>query len=210
MNFYKTQKIFTTFALAMFFIIGITYNSNAQQIMETRKSLRQMGFQRISATEIKDNTFKMFDKDWALVTSGTKEKWNTMTISWGSFGILWNKPIVTVYVSSSRYTKEFLDKNEFFTVEFFNENFRKDLAYLGSHSGREEDKVSKTNLTPILTDNDNPTFKESKIIIEAKKIYCQEFDAKSLPKDISDWYKERKIGLHTMYIGEIENIWIKE
>ncbi len=31
-----------------------------------------------------------------LVTAGTKEKFNTMTASWGGIGWLWNKPVAFV------------------------------------------------------------------------------------------------------------------
>ena len=47
--------------------------------------------------------------NWALVTAGTKEKFNTMTISWGTFGELWNEPIVTIFIRHQRYTKKFID-----------------------------------------------------------------------------------------------------
>ena len=82
--------------------------------------------------------------------------------------------------------------------------------YLGTHSGRNEDNVSNARLTPVFTESGNATFKESRLIIEAKKLYSHEFYANALPEEIIQWYKQRKIGLHTMYIGEIKNVWIKQ
>ncbi len=188
----------------------LLFNLNAQNIENMENKLEQLGFKRISPMEIQGNTFNMFANDWALVTAGNLQSYNTMTIGWGDFGVLWGRPIVTVYVSSSRYTKQFMDENVYFTVEFFDESYRNALSYLGSHSGRDEDKVKNAGLTPIATDNGNATFKESRIIVEAKKIYSHEFDSHGLTDEVKQWYAKRRIGLHTMYIGEIINIWIKE
>ncbi|MBO6117513.1 MAG: flavin reductase family protein [Bacteroidales bacterium] len=172
--------------------------------------MKTMEFKRISPKDIQGNTFSMFAEDLALVTAGNQKSFNTMTIGWGDFGILWSKPIITVYVSSSRYTKQFMDANDEFTVEFFDKKYTDALMYLGTHSGRNEDKVSNARLTPVFTESGNATFKESRLIIEAKKLYSHEFDANALPEEIIQWYKQRKLGLHTMYIGEIKNVWIKQ
>lgn len=86
--------------------------------------------------------FEMFDKEWALVTAGSTVHYNTCTVGWGSFGTLWGgKPTITVYVHPARYTSEFLKENDTFTVSFFPESCKKALGYLGSHSGRDGDKV---------------------------------------------------------------------
>ncbi|MBQ9712776.1 MAG: flavin reductase, partial [Bacteroidales bacterium] len=98
----------------------------------------------ILPTEIRENPIELFDRKWALVTVGTPDDVNTMTISWGSLGELWGKPVVTVYVSSSRYTHEFMERNPKFTVTFFPEECRGALQYLGSHSGRDGDKISES------------------------------------------------------------------
>ncbi|MGP1515257.1 MAG: flavin reductase family protein [Bacteroidales bacterium] len=206
-----TLKRIRTIFILTFIILNIASIKSQSQIANNMSTnLEQQGFKLINPQDIQTNTFEMFEKNWALVTAGDLNSYNTMTIGWGDFGILWNKPIITVYVSSSRYTKQFMDENEYFTVEFFEEQYREKLVYLGSHSGRNEDKVSKSKLTPIFTENGNATFKEGKIIIEAKKIYSHEFELNALPKDIKLWYDKRNIGLHTMYIGEIVNIWLKE
>ena len=76
--------------------------------------------------------FAQFDKKWALLTAGDKEKFNTMTISWGGLGTLWGKPVATVYVRKSRYTHEFMDREDYFTVSFYPESCRRTLGVLGS------------------------------------------------------------------------------
>ena len=59
--------------------------------------------------ELTVDIFSQFDKKWALLTSGTKDKFNSMTISWGGAGTLWSKPVVTAYVRTSRYTHDFMN-----------------------------------------------------------------------------------------------------
>ena len=88
------------------------------------------------------------DQEWALLTAGVEEKFNTMTISWGGLGTIWNKPVVTVYVRPNRYTYEFMENNEYFTISFYDKEYKDDLGILGSKSGRNLDKISLTKLTP--------------------------------------------------------------
>ena len=75
--------------------------------------------------------FEQFDKKWALLKAGTKDKFNTMTISWGGLGTLWGKPVATVYVRQSRYTHDFMDDNDYFTISFYPEAYKKTLGNLG-------------------------------------------------------------------------------
>ena len=97
----------------------------------------------------KYNPFDLFKNKWALVSAGKINNFNCCTVSWGSLGVLWRKNIVTIYVYPSRYTCKFLLDNEYFTVSVFDEEYKKDLAILGSKSGRDIDKVALTKLTPI-------------------------------------------------------------
>lgn len=94
------------------------------------------------------DVFRKFDKQWALVTAGTPEHYNTMTISWGGLGTLWRRPVATVYVKKNRYTFEFMEQSDYFTVSFYPEEQRRALSLLGSTSGRDGDKVAAAGLTP--------------------------------------------------------------
>lgn len=148
--------------------------------------------------------FYSIDQEWAVLTAGEKEKFNSMTISWGGFGTLWNKPIVTVYVKPIRYTYKLMEISEYFTISFYDETYRDDLAILGSKSGRDFDKVSLTNLTPEFLEN-SISFKESKLTIVCKKIYFQDFDITTIPQnEVEKFYKTEPV--HRMYIGEVIDI----
>ena len=164
----------------------------------------------IQPTEIKENPISLFDETWALVTAGVPGKLNTMTISWGSLGDLWNKPVVTVYVSSSRYTHEFMERNGRFTVAFFPERYRQALNYLGTHSGRDSDKIAASGLTLEFLDSGQPSFAEAQMVIEARKIYGAPFSTEGMGDVPAQFYASRNLGVHSVYVGEIEHVWIRE
>lgn len=126
-----------------------------------------------------------------------------MTISWGGLGTLWNKPIITVYVKPIRYTYEFMENNELFTISFYDQKYKDDLKILGSKSGRNLDKLTLTKLTPEVLHN-TISFKEAKLTIVCKKNYFQDLDITKIPQEANKFYKTEPI--HRMYIGEVIDI----
>lgn len=146
--------------------------------------------------------------DWALVTAGTEATgWNTMTIGWGSAGTLWSTPIVTVYVHPKRYTHEFLMREDYFTVQLFGGEHKRDLGILGSKSGRDGDKVAMTSLTPKALEH-GMTFEEAITTIICRKIYTHHMDLSSVPAEVIDHMRG---GLyeheaHTVFVGEVVEV----
>ena len=159
-------------------------------------------FKEIAPQEIAENPFKLIGGDWALVTSGSEESFNTMTISWGGVGIMWNKPVTFSFIRPQRYTYEFIEKNGFFTMSFFDESYRKALAFCGSKSGRDVDKVKETGLTPAFTEDGVPYFAEAKLVLVCKKLYAQDLNEQSI---VEDFVKDSYNGddYHRMYVSEI-------
>ncbi len=150
--------------------------------------------------------FTAFDQGWFLVTAGdfASGRFNAMTVSWGFLGTMWNKPVAQVVIRPQRYTREFLDEFDTFTVSAFPEGCRKALALLGSKSGREGDKISEAGLHPVpATIVSAPTFAEATLTLECRKLYRQAMKDESfldraiLPK----WYPTHD--LHIAYIGEV-------
>lgn len=166
-------------------------------------------FKEINISELEISTFNLFNKDWALLTSGNSDSFNTMTVSWGGAGILWNKNVATVYVRKSRYTLEFLDKSDYFSLTFGNSDMHKALAYCGKHSGRDVDKIKETGLTPV-TDEKVPYFSDGSLVLICRKLYRQEMDADSFidKSIISSSYSDNDY--HIIFVGEIEKALIKE
>ena len=159
---------------------------------------------KISATEFKSYPFNEFDKKWALLTAGSLDQHNSMTISWGEMGTLWSKDVVTVYVKPRRYTYEFMENNDYFVVSFFKEEYHQALQKMGSLSGKDVNKDVASKLTPL--DYQGLTiYKEASIIIICKKIYHQDLNINNMPKEAIDtYYKVEKP--HRMYIGEVMEI----
>ena len=148
--------------------------------------------------------FSKFDKQWALLTAGKENNFNTMTISWGGMGTLWNKPVVTAYVRKSRYTHDFMDNNDYFTVSFYPEECRDVLGVMGSKSGRDIDKMNDSGLTPEPVAN-TMTFKEAEMTLVCKKLCKQPIEVENMPEDIkSAMYADED--WHDMYIGEVVEV----
>ena len=93
-------------------------------------------------------------------------------------GVIWGEPAATVYIRPQRYTKEFVDAHDTFTLSFFDGGWRKQLSYLGTVSGRDEDKVAKAGLTPAF-DPAGPYFEEASLVFVCRKAYVQAFEAVS-------------------------------
>lgn len=157
--------------------------------------------------EIKEFTMNPFDikNQWMLVSAEKNGVANTMTASWGGFGVMWNKEVVFVVIRPQRYTKEFVDAVDTFSLSFFDTSHKKDLAYLGKVSGRTEDKIAKTSLT-LKSMDETPYFEEADTVIFVKKLYVQPMGAKYfLQEDIKkQWYPLEDY--HELYIAVITKI----
>jgi len=148
----------------------------------------------------------MLEKEWGLLSAGTKDKYNTMTIAWGSVGVMWNKPVFTVVVRPQRYTKEFMDNQDMFTVSFYPESCRKALELLGTKSGRDCDKISESGLTPFFT-NETVAFEEAHTIYVCRKLHGgQPLDPSFFIDAGLDNAMYPKKDYHYFYIGEIEKV----
>ncbi|MBQ8814532.1 MAG: flavin reductase [Lachnospiraceae bacterium] len=151
-----------------------------------------------------DNIYGVFDGSWALLTAGTEEKYNTMTISWGGMGTLWGKRVATVYVRPNRYTYEFMENNDYFTISFYPEEYKKDLTILGTKSGRDCDKVALTELKAKSVEN-SMTFEQATLTLVCKKLYWQDMDEEKIPKEAMERFFATE-PVHRMYIGEVVEI----
>lgn len=165
-------------------------------------------FKEIKPEELDKNIFYLINDEWMLITAKKDNKVNTMTASWGGFGIMWNKKITYIVIRKHRYTKEFVDTSSSFSLCFFDNEYKKTLAYLGSVSGRDEDKISKCNLTINHIDN-TPYFEEANMVIVCKKLYAQEMKPECfIIKELDNANYPDK-DYHTLYISEIERIYVK-
>ena len=148
--------------------------------------------------------FTQFDKTWGLLCAGTMEHHNAMSISWGGMGTLWNKPVVTVYVNPLRYTYQFMEANEYFTVSFLPAELKKAHGVMGAKSGRDTDKDKEAHLTPVPA-GESVTYAEAEVTLLCRKIYYDDFEIDRVPADVVEEHYITE-PVHRMYIGEVIDI----
>lgn len=168
-----------------------------------------MSFKEIKAEELTMNPFTKIGKEWLLITAGNEEKCNTMTASWGSMGVMWGKNAVTIYIRPQRYTKEFVDREETFTISVLPEQYRKALNYCGTVSGKEIDKIKEAGLTPCFVEG-TAGIAEAEMVMVCRKMYHDDIKPECFDETANDgkWYPEKDY--HTMYIAEVVKVLVKE
>ena len=146
--------------------------------------------------------FQNLGNEWALVAFGNEEKFNAMTISWGSLGFVWKRPIVTVLVRPTRYTYEFSEKFDRFSISFYDASYRNALSIMGTQSGRDTDKVALAGLTPVFVE-DVPAFKEARLTVVARTLYRGQLEESGfrLPSMAEEFYPQKDF--HILYHAEI-------
>lgn len=155
------------------------------------------------------NPMTRIGDDWMLITAGCEERgYNTMTASWGHLGCIWGGYTSVCYVRPQRYTKAFVDREELYTLCFF-PGYKKELGYLGSHSGRDGDKVAEAGLTPVFGDG-YTYFAEADLVLVCRKLYrAPILEEGFLDRDVLEKnYPERDF--HDLYVGRIEKVLVKE
>lgn len=159
-------------------------------------------FQPIELDLLDKTPFQMIGKDWMLVTTSKGDKVNTMTASWGGFGVMWGKDVVYIVIRESRYTKELLDETDTFSLTFFEKPPRAELRYLGAVSGRQEDKVASARLE-VCREGDTAYIGDGSLVLICSKLSATPItDETILDKEILE--KHYADGdYHTLYIGEI-------
>lgn len=154
------------------------------------------------------NIFKLWDKTWLVLTSGNynEEEYNSMTVAWGSMGIMWKMPFVMIVVRPTRHTFGFINNYNNFSLCAFPEEFRSALNLIGTQSGRDMDKIKASGLTPIALEKITaPGFAEADLTIECRKIYWEDFDpAKFIDPEINMHYEKKDY--HRMIFGEVLKI----
>ncbi len=164
-------------------------------------------FKTIQPDELKENVFRLIGKDWMLITAEKDGAVNMMTASWGGLGFLWNKPVATIFIRPSRYTKEFVDSEDTFSLCFLPDSKRRILDWCGANSGRNGDKVAATGLT-VEHINGTPWFSESRLVLICRKLYSQDMDPFCFTDTKICSQNYRNNDFHTLYIAAIEKVMV--
>ena len=169
----------------------------------------------VNVYDLKFNPMHDIAKDWMLVTAGDeKNGFNTMTASWGHVGSIWGHgggmPTAICYVRPQRYTRQFIDREPLYTLSFLPvEKYRKALSYLGTRSGKNEDKVTNAGLHPVFGEGFT-YFEEASLVLVCRKIYQTPILENGFvdKQVLENCYPERDF--HDMYLGEIVKVFVSE
>lgn len=171
-----------------------------------------MSLKQIQIQDLDLNILHQFDKRWFLLTCGDFEtgKFNTMTISWGSLGTVWDKPFAQVFVRPTRYTFEFMNNYDSFNLCGFEKSHKSALDLIGSKSGREGNKIADAGLTPSKAATvKSPIFKEAELVLECRKMYWQDLDpTQFLFPELQRKYPKKDY--HRVFYGEVLEVFGKE
>lgn len=166
-------------------------------------------FQPYPADLFELNPFTKIGTEWMAVTAGDDKKTNTMTASWGTLGVLWGKNVVSIFIRDSRYTKEFIDRHDTFSLTFFDKQSKENkfaLKYFGIVSGRDEDKITTVKMHIDYASDGTPYIDEGNLVLVCRKMSATKLLPEQFIDDTIDdaWYKDKDY--HTMYVAEVTEI----
>lgn len=171
-----------------------------------------MALKEVDVKSLDINPFTAIGDDWMLVTAGDAVSHNTMTASWGGLGVLWGAPVATCYIRQSRYTKEFVDGSDLFTLSFLTRPSGVGSSPTSVASPAATRTRSGGGAHPVAVDG-TTTFAEARLTLVCRKAYAtylgpEGFVAQPGTADDARWYQDHDY--HTMYIGKIEHAYVAE
>lgn len=150
--------------------------------------------------------FTLFAKEWPILSAGTPDKYNGMTIGWGGLGTLWRRKVATVYVRPQRYTFRFIEKEPYFSLSVLGESYKEALNFFGSKSGRDVDKAKATGLTPVAFEDKTVYFAEARLVLILKKIYAADLEKSRFVGLRPEEFYQTAGDYHRLYIGEVVSV----
>jgi flavin reductase (DIM6/NTAB) family NADH-FMN oxidoreductase RutF len=184
----------------------------------THVNIKEMNFdqlfKQISPEEICDDVFTLVGKVFPVITAGKEDYYNSMTASGGGLGILFKKPTTWCILRADRYTLEIIQKVQTYTLSYFPNEYKEQILFLGSKSGRDSEKMKEVELTSIKTPSGDISFKEARLIIECKLMQIttpapNDFYTQEAKDYINEAYKEAS-DYRKYVFGEITNVWVKK
>ncbi len=171
-------------------------------------------FKQISPGEICENVFTLAGKDLAVITAGKEDHYNSMISSGGGLGLLFAKPTTWSILRADRYTLEIIQKEQTFTLSYFPDEYKEQMLFLGSESGRDSEKMKEVELTSVQTPSGDMSFKEARLIIECKLTALttanpNDYYTQEAKDAINEAYKEAKV-YRKFVFGEITHVWVKK
>jgi len=171
-------------------------------------------FKQISPEEMNDNVFTLTGKIFPVITAGNAEHYNSMTASGGGMGLLFRKPTTCCLLRTDRYTLELIQQEQTYTMSYFPDEYKKQVLFLGSKSGRCSEKMKEVELTSIQTPSGNRSFREARLIIECKLMQIttpvvSDFYSQEAKDYLTKTYKDAN-NIRKYVFGEIMYVWVKQ
>ncbi len=171
-------------------------------------------FKEISVKEVSDNVFTLVGEDYFAVTAGKEDNYNSMIGSGGGLGMLFKKPTTWCVLKADRYTLKLIEQEKTYTLSYFPIDYKKQMLFLGSKSGRDSDKMHETKLSHIQTPSGNTSFEEAKLIIECRLTQIttpdpNDFISQEAKDYLNNAYKDAS-DYRKYVFGEITHVWIKQ
>ena len=171
-------------------------------------------FTEMDPEDLHDNIFKLVGKDFFVVTAGTKEHYNSMTASGGGLVLLFRRPATLCILREDRYTLELMKEEQVYTISYFPDDYKKQVLFLGSASGRASNKMEVVDLSPIQTPSGTPTYAEARLVFECSLMalttpQTDDFVTPETRELTEKGFQEA--GLYRKYVfGEITHLWAKQ
>ena len=166
-------------------------------------------FESVGTSALAGDLIQRIGDGWMLISVANRETGtpNTMTASWGGLGVLWRKPMATIYVRPQRYTFGFIEQSDEFTLSFFGPQWKKALSYCGAVSGRDEDKFAACGFH-VAAAGQAPYIQEADLVLVCKKRYWNDLDPAHMDAEALQEYKAKDY--HRMYLGEITQVLVRD
>ncbi|WP_033153604.1 flavin reductase [Pseudobutyrivibrio ruminis] len=168
-------------------------------------------FQPYPINMLEWNPIQKLADDGIAIVAEADGKANATSSHNGGVGHIWGKHVVYAFLRNTRYTKELLDKSEYFSACFFDMNDKNNvqlMKVLDQLSGRNEDKLRLCHVDVEHAMN-VPYIDDANFIILCRKIAAVPMTENTILDEniLNTNYTERHLDdFHTMYIGEILDI----
>jgi flavin reductase (DIM6/NTAB) family NADH-FMN oxidoreductase RutF len=167
-----------------------------------------MNYKTISFNDLSKEVLEQLQKG-AFLTTKVGDKVNTMTIAWGGINVVWYRSVFVVYVRYTRDTYSMLEQGDAFTISVpLSKNLKEELAFCGTKSGRDYDKIKECNLGLLESRKiDVPVLADCDVHYECKVVYKQAMEPGMIPQEVKDrFYKGNDY--HVIYYGEILDAYV--
>ena len=167
-------------------------------------------YKNFEQCKVGEDTGKLFGQRVYLGTAGSKDHYNTLTLGWGTTGILWSRPVAIVYIRENRFSYRFFEESPVYVLSWYPQKYTKEVYKIfGGKSGRDTDKEKLSGFTPVETPDGGVTYLQADKVVICRKLMRQPVPKEFLPKELQP--RLGKDGLiHIQYTGEVLSIWRKK